>query len=53
MICGLKSVPVYNLLEHFLSQFQMWTFNFELNATFSIGFASGNGFDKDIYNQLW
>jgi hypothetical protein len=23
LICGQKSVPVYNLLEHFLSQFEM------------------------------
>ncbi len=39
------SVPlaVYNLLEHFLSRFQMWTFHFApwLNATFSKGFGNG------------
>jgi hypothetical protein len=37
---GVFSVPVYNLLEHFLSRFQMWTFHFALNATFSIGFGN-------------
>ncbi len=38
------SVPVYNLIWHFnqtLSRFQMWTFHFALNATFSIGFGYG------------
>ncbi len=38
---GVFSVAVYNLLEHFQSRFQMWTFHFELNATFSIGFGNG------------
>ena len=37
----LFSVPVYYLLEHSLSQFQMWTFHFVLNATFSSGFWYG------------
>ncbi len=34
-------VPVYNLLEHFLSRFQMWTFHFALYASFFIGFGNG------------
>ncbi len=41
LICGQKSVPVYNLLEHFLSKFQMWTFHFALNTPFLIGFGNG------------
>ncbi len=35
------SVPVYYLLEHSLSRFQMWTFHFALHATFSSGFWYG------------
>ncbi len=31
------SVPVYTLLMHSLSRFQMWTLHFALNASFSIG----------------
>ncbi len=38
---GVFSVPVYNLLEHFQSRFQMWTFHFALNASFSLGFGNG------------
>ncbi len=38
---GVFSVPVYYLLEHSLSRFQMWTFHFALNATFSSGFWNG------------
>ncbi len=34
----LFSVPVYYLLEHSLSQFQMWAFHFAFNTTFSSGF---------------
>ncbi len=39
---GIFSVPVYNLLEYFLSRFQMQTFHFALNTTFSIGFGDGS-----------
>ncbi len=41
LIWGHFSVPVYYLLEHFLGQFQMSTFHFSLNASFSIGFGNG------------
>ncbi len=38
---GVFSVPVYKLLKHSLTRFQMWTFHFALNASFSIGFWNG------------
>ncbi len=38
---GVFSVPVYYLLEHSLSQYQMWTFHFALHTTFSSGFLYG------------
>ncbi len=34
----LLTIPVYYLPEHSMSQFQMWTFHFALNSTFSSGF---------------
>jgi hypothetical protein len=42
---GVFSVPlaVYYPPEHFLSRFQMRTFHFALNATFSIGFGNRHG----------
>ncbi len=52
----LFSVSVYILLEHFLSWFQMWSFHFALNATFSIiiimmiGRALGTGWWR---NHWW
>ncbi len=38
---GTFRFPVYYLLEHSLSQFQMWTFHFALNSTFTSGFRYG------------
>jgi hypothetical protein len=48
----LFSVPVYYLLEHSLSQFQMWTFHFALYATFSSGFWYGL-YHTDLYCSVW
>ena len=45
----LSSVPVYNLLYQSLSRFQMWTFHFALNASFSIGFGNGLIVYPEIY----
>ncbi len=36
-----QGVRFPDVLEPFLSRFQMWTFHFALNATFSIGFGNG------------
>ncbi len=51
------SVPVYNLLEHFQSRFQMWTFHFALNASLSfsilVGFWLGTvDSDSDMMIEL-
>ncbi len=43
---GVFSVPVYKLLLHSLSRFQMWTFHFEINTTISIGFWNGLQFGR-------
>ena len=49
------SVPVYNLLEHFQSRFQMWTIHFSLNATFLIGFGNrdGPGLTRTVTHWVW